>query len=193
MAKLYFRYGAMNCGKTATLLQVAYNYDERDNKVIIIKPSVDTKGNNKVVSRIGLTRNVDYLIEPNSSVIETIKESFPSLKCILVDESQFLSKEQVDELFYITKIYNIPVICYGLRTDFKANFFPGSQRLMELADEIDELITICRCGSKARFNARIVNGEFVSDGEQIEIDTVSDVKYESLCGKCYIKKVLHKK
>ena len=190
MAKLYFRYGAMNCGKSSALLQVAHNYDERENRVILIKPGIDLKGGSKIVSRIGIERNVDYLIDEHESIIEKTKNEFSTLDCILADEAQFFTEEQINELFIISKMYDIPVICYGLRTDFKTNFFSGSKRLMEIADELKELETICRCKRKARFNARIVNGEFVRDGEQVAIDEVSDVKYESLCGICYMEKVL---
>ena len=193
MAKLYFRYGAMNCGKSSSLLQVAYNYDERDNKVVLIKPMVDKKGEDKIVSRIGISRKVDYLIKEEESILEKLRGELSTANCILVDEAQFFSKEQIDELFIIAKSYDVPVICYGLRTDFKTNSFPGSRRLLEVADELTELETICRCGKIARFNARIINGEFVSDGDQIAIDEKNNVTYESLCGKCYLEKVLHYK
>ena len=189
MAKLYFRYGAMNCGKSSALLQVAHNYDERDNNVILIKPQIDLKGGKKIVSRIGISRDVDYLIGKDDSIIETVKGEFSKVNCILADESQFFSKKQIDELFVITKVYEIPVICYGLRTDFRTELFPGSERLMALADELSELETICRCGSKGRFNARMVNGKFVKEGAQVAIDEMDDVTYESLCGKCYLEKV----
>lgn len=192
MAKLNFRYGAMNSGKTTILIQTAYNYEERGQKVIVIKPAIDTKGNDNVVSRIGASRKVDELIDKEDKILEKCKKYLNSVNCILVDEAQFLKKEQVDELFYITKILNIPVIAYGLRTDFKTNTFEGSARLLALADDIQEMPTICRCGTKARFNARKVNGEYVNDGESIIIDDKSDIEYESLCGKCYIKKVMKK-
>ncbi len=191
MAKLYFRYGAMNCGKTTALIQVAYNYEERDQSIVLIKPSVDLKGSDHVITRTGLNRKVDNLIKPDESIIETLKEQFNRVNCILVDEAQFLTEKQIEELFVITKIYEVPVICYGLRTDFKTNSFPGSKRLLELADELAELETICRCGSKARFNARKVNGQFVSEGAQVAIDEMDDVTYESVCGKCYLEKVMH--
>lgn len=193
MAKLNFRYGAMNSGKTTILIQTAYNYEERDQKVIIIKPSIDTKGNNKIVSRIGAQRKVDKLISPTDKILEKIKQYLDKVDCILVDEAQFLEKEQVDELFIITKLYDIPVICFGLRTDFKSNAFPGSLRLMELADEMIEMPTICRCGKKARFNGRKENGIFITDGEVVAIDNNKDFEYESLCGKCYLEKVMNKK
>lgn len=190
MAKLHFRYSAMNAGKTTIMLQTAYNYEERNQKILIIKPSVDTKGGNKVVSRIGLSRDVDYLISPEDSIIKKLEDCLNWVNCILVDEAQFLTKSQVDELYYITKLYNIPVIAFGLRTDFRTNGFEGSIRLLELADALEEMPTICRCGKKARFNARKVNGEFTSDGDSVVIDGTQNVEYESLCGSCYIEKVL---
>lgn len=191
MAKLIFRYGAMNSGKTTVMLQVAYNYEERDQKVILVKSSKDTKGDNYVVSRIGLKRKIDEFIRPRDKVIDKIKKYLDDVNCIIVDEAQFLLPKQVDELYYITKLYDIPVIAYGLRTDFVMNAFKGSPRLLELADQIEELPTICRCGKKARQNARKINGEFVTEGESIVIDGVEeDVEYESLCGKCYLEKVL---
>ena len=187
MSKLYFRYGAMNCGKTTSLLQVAHNYEERGMKVVLIKPSIDTKANDSVSSRIGVERKVDHLVTPEENLKGYLNLLVGNTSCVLVDEAQFLSESQVEELFVFSKLTNIPVICFGLRCDFRTNLFPGSKRLFELADEIEELYTICRCGRKARFNARIVNGEFTLDGDQVAID--GDVEYESLCGKCYLTKV----
>ena len=187
MSKLYFRYGAMNCGKTTSLLQVAHNYEERGMKVFLIKPSIDTKANDSVSSRIGVERKVDHLVSPEENLKGYLNLLVGNTSCVLVDEAQFLSESQVEELFVFSKLTNIPVICFGLRCDFRTNLFPGSKRLFELADEIEELYTICRCGRKARFNARIVNGEFTLDGDQVAID--GDVEYESLCGKCYLTKV----
>ena len=195
MAKFHFRYGAMNAGKSTILLQTAYNYEEKGKKVVVLKPSVDTKGDEKIVSRIGLERKVDYLIGDNDSIISKLGDNISSLSCILVDEAQFLKRKQVDELFYISKMMDIPVIAFGLRTDFKSNGFEGSIRLLELADALEEMPTICRCGRKARFNARKVDGKFTFDGDSIVIDDKSDVSYESLCGTCYIEeqgKVLKK-
>ncbi len=191
MSKLYFRYGAMNCGKTTALLQVAHNYEERDMKVVILKPKIDTKGNDKIVTRIGLKRKVDHLINKDENLNEYLNTLSKDIKCILVDEAQFLSRDQVDELFMFTKFKNTPVICYGLRSDFKTLVFPGSLRLFEVCDELEELYTICRCGKKAKFNARIVNGKFTSSGSQVAIDGEDEVSYESLCGKCYLEKVLN--
>ena len=185
MSKLYFRYGAMNCGKTTSLLQVAHNYEERGMKVVLIKPSIDTKANDSVSSRIGVERKVDHLVSPEENLKGYLNLLVGNTSCVLVDEAQFLSESQVEELFVFSKLTNIPVICFGLRCDFRTNLFPGSKRLFELADEIEELYTIC--GRKARFNARIVNGEFTLDGDQVAID--GDVEYESLCGKCYLTKV----
>lgn len=196
MAKFHFRYGAMNAGKSTILLQTAYNYEEKGKKVILLKPSVDTKGDEKIVSRIGLERKVDYLIGDNDSIISKLGDNIISIDCILVDEAQFLKSNQVDELFYISKIMDIPVIAFGLRTDFKSNGFEGSIRLLELADALEEMPTICRCGKKARFNARKVDGKFTFDGDSIVIDDNSEVIYESLCGTCYIEeqeKVLKRK
>lgn len=187
MAKFHFRYGAMNAGKSTILLQTAYNYEEKGKKVVLLKPSVDTKGDEKIVSRIGLERKVDYLIDDNDSIISKLGDNISSLSCILVDEAQFLKRKQVDELFYISKIMDIPVIAFGLRTDFKSNGFEGSIRLLELADALEEMPTICRCGKKARFNAREVDGKFIFDGDSILIDDKAEVKYESLCGTCYIE------
>ena len=189
MAKLHFRYGAMNSGKTTILIQTAYNYEERGQKVIVLKPMIDTKGNDKVVSRIGVSRKVDELISNSDSVIEKIDKYLENLSCILVDEVQFLKKEHIDELWKITKIYNIPVIGFGLRTDFRTQGFEGSIRMLELADELEEMPTICRCGKKARFNGRKIDNEYVTVGNSIEIDNNSKIEYESLCGGCYLKKV----
>ena len=190
MSKLYFRYGAMNSGKTTLLLQVAHNYEERGMKVVILKPGIDTKGNDKIVTRIGLKRKVDHIIKSDEKLNNYLCTLPLDVVCVLVDESQFLTRDQVDDLFMFTKLKNIPVICYGLRSDFKTMAFPGSLRLFEVSDVMEELITICRCGKRAKFNGRIVNGEFTSNGEQVAIDGENHVEYESLCGKCYLEKVL---
>lgn len=190
MSKLYFRYGAMNSGKTTLLLQVAHNYEERGMKVVILKPKIDTKGNDTIVTRIGLTRKVDHLIEKDENLKEYLNKLPKDIVCVLVDESQFLSRDQVDELFMFTKFNDIPVICYGLRSDFKTIGFPGSIRLFEVADVMEELITICRCGKRAKFNGRKIDGGFTSSGEQVAIDGEKNIEYESLCGKCYLEKVL---
>lgn len=191
MSKLYFRYGAMNCGKTTLLLQAAHNYEERGMKVLILKPGIDTKGEDTIVSRIGISKKVDHIIDENENLNEYLNSISNDTKCIFVDEAQFLKKDQVDELFMFTKYRNIPVICYGLRSDFKTLSFPGSARLFELADDMEELYTICRCGKRAKFNARKVNGKFTTSGAQVAIDGQDDVCYESLCGKCYLDLVLN--
>ncbi len=193
MAKLYFRYGAMNSGKTTVLLQTAHNYEERDKKVVVIKPAVDTKGGDYIMNRIGLKRKVDELIKKEDSIIKKLEKYMETIDCILVDEAELLTVEQAEELFCIPKIYEIPVIAYGLRTNFKGTVFPASQILLSKADELEELPTICRCGKKARFNGRKINGIFVNEGEDVLIDgSDSKVEYESICGKCFVEKVLKK-
>lgn len=190
MSKLYFRYGAMNCGKSTNLLQVAFNYEERGMKVIIIKPKTDTKGGDKVVSRLGVTRQVDLSFgnEDNifTSVENYIKEN-GDIHCVLADEVQFFKAKQIDELFKVAVILNVPVICYGLRTDFQMEGFEGSERLLLLAHSLEELKTICKCGKKALVNGRKINGKFVFEGNQVAIDMEDDVQYESLCPQCYFK------
>lgn len=190
MAKLYFRYGAMNCGKSTNLMQVAYNYKERGMESVVIKPKIDTKGDDKVVSRLGINKKIDMIIKKDTNIYDEIEQWLKnrgSIDCILADEVQFFKKKQIDELFNVAIQLDIPVIAYGLRTDFKMNGFEGSKRILLLAHSIEELKTICRCGKKALFNARKVNGEFVSDGDQVAIDGENEVEYESLCGKCYNK------
>lgn len=191
MSKLYYRYGAMNCGKTTALLQVAHNYEERGMKVVILKPGIDTKGGSKIITRIGLKRKVDHLIGKDEKLSVYLNTLDKDIACVLVDESQFLNRDQIDELFMFTKLKDTPVICYGLRSDFKTIAFPGSLRLFELADDMEELYTICRCGKRAKFNARMVNGKFTSSGDQVAIDGENEVTYESLCGKCYLENVLN--
>lgn len=188
MSKLYFRYGAMNCGKTTALLQVAHNYEEKNLKVIIVKSKVDTKGEDKIVSRLGVERKVDVIL--NQDEILTLKYDLSDISCILVDEAQFLNNKQIEDLWKITKLKNIPVICYGLKVDFTSHLFEGSKRLIELADVLEELITICSCGKRAKFNARKINNKYTLTGKEVMIDTVDDCTYEPLCGKCYIEKVL---
>ena len=189
MAKLFFRYGAMNSGKTTILLQTAHNYEERGMKVLIIKPKIDSKGEDYIVSRIGLKRQVDHLIEAGENVFTYIKEHDEDVKCVLVDEAQFLESIQVDELMQVVVRLNIPVICYGLRTDFRTNGFPGATRLLEIAHTIEEMKTICACGRKAMFNGRKINGKFIFDGEQVAIDGEDKITYESLCPHCYYDKL----
>lgn len=207
MAKLYFRYGAMNSGKSTSLLQAAYNYEERGQRVLLAKPAIDTKDADKISSRLGVTRPVDFLIAPDADLRElfadhrerTLAEAASGLfsdgstagadiACLLIDEAQFLTREQVDDLLRIVALDRIPVLAYGIRTDFQTNAFPGSRRLLELAHSLEELKTICRCGRKALFNARLVGGRFVFDGDQVAIDELSAerVTYESMCAECYL-------
>ncbi len=188
MAKLYFRYGAMNCGKSAVLMQVAHNYEERGMQVLVMKPIQDKKGEEYLISRIGLKRKVDHLIQKEDNLFLLWKDRLQNFSCILVDEAQFLAREQVDQLLQLVIKCNVPVICYGLRTDFQTNGFPGSIRLLELAHSLEEIKTICSCGKKAMFNARRVNGKWTFDGEQVAIDGFDEVTYESLCPVCYFEK-----
>ncbi|MFF2272407.1 thymidine kinase [Agromyces sp. NPDC058136] len=194
MAKLYFRYGAMNSGKSTALLQAAFNYEERGHRVLLAKPAVDTKGDHDIVSRLGVVREVDFVIEADAPVLDrfqshrtrVVEESGRDVSCLLVDEAQFLTSEQVDDLLRIALIDGIPVLAYGIRTDFQTVAFPGSRRLLEVSHSLEELKTICRCGRKAIFNGRSVDGRFIFDGEQVAIDGV-EVEYESLCGVCYLQ------
>lgn len=190
MGKLYFRHGAMNSGKSTALLQVAYNYEERGQKVLIAKPAIDTKGDSQVVSRLGMVREVDFLILPNDNLRDKLKIVAPESKidCLLLDEAQFLTPAQVDQAMEIAVLDGVPVLAYGLRTDFLTHGFPGSIRLLEIAHSLEELKTICRCGRKAMFNARLKNGVFIFDGDQVAIDGV-EVTYESLCPTCYYDKL----
>ena len=193
VAKLYFRFGAMNSGKSTALLQAVHNYEERGHRVLIAKPSVDTKGDRAVVSRLGFSRNAHFTLAPNSDVFvdfqrhrqQTIAKFGLDVSAFLIDEAQFLSEVQVDNLLRIAILEDIPVLAYGIRTDFQTVAFPGSRRLLEVAHSLEELKTICRCGRKAIFNARKVGNEFVFDGDQVEIDGV-DFTHESLCGACYL-------
>lgn len=194
MAKLYFRYGAMNSGKSTALLQAAFNYEERGHRVLLAKPSLDTKGDAAIVSRLGVTRDADFLLGPDDSAAivfaehrrRVAAETGEDVSCLLVDEAQFLDGEQVDDLLRIALLEGIPVLAYGIRTDFQTVAFPGSRRLLEVAHSLEELKTICRCGRKAIFNGRRFGDVFVFDGDQVAIDGTT-VTYESLCGVCYLQ------
>ncbi|NLS09414.1 thymidine kinase [Nesterenkonia sp. MY13] len=211
MAKLYFRYGAMNSGKSTGLLQAAFNYEERDQRVLLAKPAVDTKGNDEIVSRLGVTRRADFVIPPQAELRDlyhrhatadpagTLLEDLEThddaeaastrvkpVACLLVDEAQFLTPEQVDDLLRIAVLDGVPVLAYGIRTDFRTKAFPGSARLMDLAHSLEELKTICRCGRKAVFNTRRQGDAIIFDGDQVAIDG-ADVWYESLCAACYLE------
>ncbi|WP_175955412.1 thymidine kinase [Schaalia sp. Marseille-Q2122] len=196
MAKLYFRYGAMNSGKSTALLQVAYNYEERGQRILLAKPRIDTKGDRNILSRLGVAREVDILIDAEDSIRDCVArasaEDFESpdsprpVAAILIDEAQFLTPQQVDDALRLAVEENIPVLAYGIRTDFKTVAFPGARRLLEISHSLEELKTICRCGRKAIFNGRRIGDTFVFDGNQVSIDGV-DAEYESLCGACYLK------
>lgn len=190
MAKLYFRYGAMNSGKTTALLQVAFNYKEQGMRVLILKPSIDTKGGDQLVSRLGISCKVDALVTKEMDIVQFVshnQEENGPLACVLCDESQFFTPEQAEQLFRVTVDLGIPVICYGLRADFMMRGFPGSTRLLELAHTIEELKTICACGRKAICNGRKINGNYVFEGAQVAIDTVDNVEYQSLCPQCWYR------
>ncbi|MDD7929213.1 thymidine kinase [Microbacterium thalli] len=197
MAKLYFRYGAMNSGKSTALLQAAYNYEERGQHVLLAKPEIDTKGAGQIASRLGVQRDVDFLIGAGEDVraifaehrARVQAETGSDVACLLIDEAQFLTSPQVDDLLRTVVDENVPVLAYGIRTDFQTRAFPGSARLMELAHSLEELKTICRCGRKALFNARLVGGRFVFEGDQVAIDELAAdrVTYESMCAECYLR------
>ena len=195
MSKLYFRHGAMNSGKSTALLQAAYNYEERGQQVLLAKPELDTKGESLIVSRLGVTRPVDFTVSRDEDIYEVFakhrarvrRETGLDVSCLLVDEAQFFTEAQVDDLLRIAILEGVPVLAYGIRTDFQTVAFPGSRRLLEIAHSLEELKTICRCGRKAVFNARTVDGRFIFDGDQVAIDTFENVTYESLCGTCYLE------
>ena len=190
MAKLYFRYGAMNSGKSTALMQVAHNYEERGMRVLVLKPRIDSKGGDQLLSRLGISRKVDHLISASDDVFALLQREMSTTTppaCILCDESQFFTAAQAEQLFRATCLLNVPVICYGLRPDFSMRGFPGSTRLLELAHTVEEMKTICFCGRKALCNGRKINGEFVFEGDQVAIDQVDDVEYVSLCPQCYFR------
>lgn len=176
----------MNSGKTTALVQAAFNYEERGMRPVIIKPAVDTKGSDKVISRLGLARAVDILLGPDDDVAKKL-QAYAECHCILVDEAQFLTPQQVDDLFWYATKHDVPVLAYGLRTDFQTKGFPGATRLLELAHELQELKTICRCGKKALLNGRKRAGQFIFEGSQVAIEGEQDIEYESLCASCYHK------
>ena len=186
MAKLFFRYGAMGCGKTRDIIKVWYNYNEKGKEAIIIKPIIDSKGEDKIVSRDKGELQTDYLIKSEDNIFEIISKHLLkyNLDCILVDEAQFLEKHHVKELTCIVDELNIPVICYGLRADFQDNLFPGSNALFAYADILEEMRSICECGDGATRNIRFLNGEPVFAGEQVAIDGKGEVTYVSMCRKC---------
>ena len=187
MAKLYFKYGAMGSSKTAQALITKYNYEENDLSVWLIKPSADTRDGQAVLrSRIGLEAVVE-VIHPEKDVYQLFVDTRNG-KCdaIIVDECQFLTGAQIDQLRSIVNDFNVPVMCFGLRTDFQTRLFPGSRRLMEVADTIQEIKTMCDCGAKATVNARIdCNGHIVTEGAQVVLG--GNDSYIAMCHRCYIR------
>ena len=187
MAKLYFKYGAMGSSKTAQALITKYNYEENDMSVWLIKPSADIRDGAGILrSRIGLQANVE-IMTPDTDVYKLFSVTRKG-KCdvVIVDECQFMTPQQIQQLRAIVDDFNVPVICFGLRTDFQTRLFPGSMRLMELADKIQEIKTICDCGSKATVNARIDgNGHIVTEGAQVVLG--GNDSYIAMCHRCYIQ------
>ncbi len=182
MAKLYFYYSAMNAGKSTVLLQSSYNYHERGMRTLLFVPAIDTRaGLGRIKSRIGL--EADALPLPaDENIFEHVKAAHAAqpVACVLVDEAQFLTRAQVEQLTDITDTLHIPVLCYGLRTDFQAQLFPGSAALLALADNLTELKTICHCGRKATMNLRVgPDGRGVKEGAQVEIG--GNDRYVAMC------------
>ena len=194
MAKLYFKYGAMGSSKTAQALITKYNYEENDMKVWILKPSADTRDGTAILrSRIGLWAEVE-IAAPQVNIYDRFKEGFAgNCDAVIVDECQFLTPAQIDQLRQIVDDYNVPVMCFGLRTDFQTKLFPGSRRLMEVADTIQEIKTICDCSAKATVNARIdADGYIVTEGAQVVLG--GNDSYIAMCHRCWIQGIReHKK
>lgn len=193
MANLTFYYGTMAVGKTTKLLQDHYNYSKYLINIVVMKPKIDTKGEATVVNRIGENIKVDVLIPKNASLLsEKYKKRFMYAEFLLVDEAQFLSKRQINELWFIAHKYNISVICYGLKSNFKGDLFEGSNQLFARADEKHELTVNCVCGRVAMFNARRVNGKYSAKGAEVLIDGAEDtVEYIPLCAQHYLEFVMH--
>lgn len=191
MAKLYFKYGAMGSSKTAQVLITKFNYEERGMRVWLIKPETDIRDGEKVIrSRIGLSSPCDAIGE-GDSIIEEFKKNRSDSDVIIADECQFFSPEQIDEMRLIVDEYDIPVLCFGLRTDFMTNLFPGSRRLFEVADKVSEIKTMCECGRKATVNARIDgDGNIITEGMQVMIG--GNESYVAMCHKCWTDKIKKK-
>ena len=186
MAKLTFRYGAMGSGKTANLLQVAYNYNERGREVAVMKPVIDTKSGMNIDTRIGLNRTADHLISPREDIYKTIAAKFPTVRHIFVDEAQFLTRKHAEQLQQVAVFLDIPVTAYGLRCDGLQESWPGSRRLLEIADCLEEIPTICDCGNNATLNARFLNGQMQLSGPKTVIDDGStQIVFSCLCPTCY--------
>lgn len=191
MAKLYFKYGAMGSSKSAQALITKFNYEERGMSVWLIKPAADDRdGADIIKSRIGLAERAD-VIRPEDDIeacyLKKTKENGDRVDVIISDECQFFTGKQVEELRHIVDAYNVPVLCFGLRTDFLTHVFPGSLRLFELADSITEIKTICECGKKATVNARISNGRVVTKGEQVFLG--GNDSYIAMCHSCWKKRI----
>lgn len=193
MANLTFYYGTMAVGKTTKLLQDHYNYSKYLINIVVMKPKVDAKGANTVVNRIGENITVDVLIPKSASLLgKKYVHKYMYAEFILVDEAQFLTKEQVNELWYIAHKYNISVVCYGLKSNFKGDLFEGSSQLFARADEKRELTVNCVCGKVAMFNARRINGKYSASGKEVVIDGANDeVEYIPLCAEHYLEYVMH--
>ena len=193
MAKLYFKYGAMGSSKTAQTLITKYNYEENDMKVWLIKPSADTRDGAAIIrSRIGLEARCE-IATPETDIYERFRTTrMGDCDVIIADECQFLTISQIDQLRAIVNDFSVPVLCFGLRTDFQTKLFPGSLRLMELADCIEEIKTMCDCGAKATVNARISDGYIVTEGAQVVLG--GNDCYIAMCHRCYIHGIReHKK
>ncbi len=186
MAKLYFKFGAMGCSKTAQALITKFNYEERNMKVLLLKPAIDTRDGAAVVkSRIGLMQDAIAVAE-DEDLFALYETKYSDCNVIIVDECQFLRPEQVDELADIVIQKNIPVLCFGLSTDFTTHLFPGSKRLFEIAESISEIKSVCTCGAKATVNARIDDdGRIVTEGSQVLLG--GNDRYVAMCRRCWLK------
>ena len=192
MAKLYFKYGAMGSSKTAQALITKYNYEENDMKVWLIKPSADTRDGTDILrSRIGLEAKVEVMVPGEDIYGKYAREHDGNCHAVIVDECQFMTEEQIDQLRAIVDDFNVPVLCFGLRTDFQTKLFPGSRRLMEVADTIQEIKTICDCSAKATVNARINDGYIVTEGAQVVLG--GNDSYIAMCHKCWIRGIRERK
>ena len=193
MAKLYFKYGAMGSSKTAQALITKYNYEENDMQVWLIKPSADTRdGADLLRSRIGLQAAVEVMTPEHNIYEHYAARQNGNCHVVIVDECQFLTERQVEQLRAVVDDFQVPVLCFGLRTDFRTRLFPGSSRLMELADCIEEIKTMCDCGAKATVNARISDGYIVTEGAQVVLG--GNDSYIAMCHRCYIHGIReHKK
>lgn len=187
MAKLYFKFGAMGCSKTAQALITKFNYEERGMKVLLMKPAVDNRDGESITrSRIGLSATA-LAVSQTEDLYVLYKREYTSCNVVIVDECQFLTPEQVDSLGQIVIDYNIPVLCFGLATDFTTHLFLGSKRLFEIAESISEIKSVCKCGSKATVNARMDDhGNIVFKGEQVCLG--GNDRYVAMCRKCWLKK-----